>query len=138
MTLVEGETRRKRVWTSSPLISGIRMSIIARSGQSVAACSKNVLGSVKALTCQPTESRSRLVALRTERSSSSRNTDTGSLLSVTILNVSGYMQIASRYRNGSDFGGQNGSLLRRNVRHTTTLASQATRLQSDLSPGSDR
>src|SRR5262245_60873332 len=138
MTRVEGEIPRRRVCTSNPFISAIRISMIARSGQCVAACSKNMPGSVNALTCQPTESRSRLVALRTEGSSSKRKTARVSLLSATMLNFLITLKIVSGYLDGFDGYGRTKTLSGRNIRHATMFACQTTEKQSDLSPGSDR
>src|SRR5262249_36750042 len=62
----------------------MRISITATSGECIAACSRNVIGSVKASTFQPAESRSRRVAFRIDESSSSRYTARFALLSATI------------------------------------------------------
>src|SRR6266404_7103210 len=111
------------------------ISITATSGQCFAACSKNAIGSVKVSTLfQPAESRSRPVDLRIEESSSSRYTV--SLLSATILNLPAHNRIRVPKRSGF-VPQQNGSVVRGNSRHATTLACQISETQSDLSPGSD-
>src|SRR6266550_6324153 len=133
MTRVEGETRRSRVCTSNPLICGIRMSITATSGQCAAACSKNAIGSVKASTFQPAESRSRRVALRIEVSSSSRYTAAVSLLSASIL-IS-HAQNRTRLARWFCARNQNESVFTHNITHGTTLACQSSGTQLDLSPG---
>ena len=99
MTRVDGETLRNLVCTSSPFIFGIRMSITARLGRCIAACSKNAIGSVKISTLfQPAESRSRRVALRIEASSSSRYTAAVSWLSATIFYLPDHTQNRIRIR----------------------------------------
>src|SRR4029450_279941 len=110
------------------------MSITATSGQRIAACSKNAIGSVKVSTFQPVESRSRPVDFRIEESSSSRYTV--SLLSATIL-IS-HAQNRARITRWFCARNQNGSVFRRNITHATTLACQSSGTQSDLSPGFGR
>src|SRR5207237_9590822 len=76
------------------------------------------------------------VYLRTTESSSSRYTV--SLLSATILNLPAHNQNRIRVPKRSGFvPQQNGSVVRGNSRHATTLACRISETQSDLSPGSD-
>lgn len=80
ITLVEGEAVRSRACTSSPFITGIRMSITATRGQWTLAYSRKAIGSLKGSTFQPAESRRRQAAFRTDGSSSRTHTTEAFLL----------------------------------------------------------
>src|SRR3954453_13633227 len=72
ITRVAGETVRNRLCTSSPFIAGIQTSITATSGRCACAYRRNASGSKNDSALQPSDERSRLVALTTDGSSSSK------------------------------------------------------------------